>query len=376
MDMSELSFDCHRADLAAGVNQVKSLVRDGDALNPFRNIRISSRGNGQIAISASNDDLMAETLVDAKVTVEGVVCVPGTKFAAFVNAMPAGRVSFVVAGGRATLRNGESSFGVVVADPQSFCEMHRPSVDAVSMSMGATVLAEMLRKVEYAASRDKTRYVLSGVNFATKKTDDGYVLMLTATDGRRLSNVSSAVCGDMEASFTLGNDAVKELHARLNGDSDGMVTVESDGKTSFSRGERWSLWTKLVELPYPSWGRVVPTDVPNVAMIDRATFAEEVKRVSLAADRDGAFSGIHLTFKDGACVLEAGSEMATSRSAMVVKYSGADVKLSVDPKLVLDVLGAIDEHEIKFMFKDGSSSFMIQCLVPFIGVIMPLREAE
>lgn len=374
MDMSELSFDCLRADLAAGVNQVKSLVRDGDALNPFRNIRISSRGNGQIAISASNGDLMAETLVDAKVTVEGVVCVPGTKFAAFVNAMPVGRVSFVVAGGRATLRNGESSFGVVVADPQSFCEMHRPSVDAVSMSVGEAVLSEMLRKVEYASSRDKTRYVLSGVNFATKKTDEGYTLLLTATDGRRLSSISSAVSCDREASFTLGNDAVKELHARLDGD--GMVTVESDGKTSFYRGERWCLWTKLVELPYPSWGRVVPTDVPNVATIDRAMFAEEVKRVALAADRDGAFSGIHLMFKEDVCVLEAGSEMATSRSAMVVKYSGTAVRLYVDPKLVLDVIGAIGDHEVKFMFKDGSSSFMIQCLVPFIGVIMPLREAE
>ena len=368
-----------RAALAEAAQAVKGLVAK-DALSAFSKVRLDV--SGCLSVTGSNGDVQVEWRMDGGwIGTQGTVTVPGTAFAAFVGALPDGDVEISAEGtssvkSKVRMSSQDVVFRLAAGDAADFPVMKGPVVGSQT-DLDAALMKEMLRKVMYAVSTDGTRAVLNGVNIALA---DGK-LEMTATDGRRLAHVEKEVDGLAERSsaiksgfnFTLPSKAAKALYALLEGMDGGDVTVVSDSASARFVGERFALTAKVAADVYPNWHQVVPEKVAHGVEIDRTQFLEALGRVALAAD---VASGVKIEIGGGKMVFEAKSDITSAKAeiAPVKTEDGVKAKIRINPRLLADALGVIDDDAFTFSWNDGFSPVKLTCSVPWVAVVMPYTE--
>ena len=140
-------------------------------------------------------------------------------------------------------------------------------------------LRDGLRKTSYAISTDETRYVLNGVLFSFKENK----LTLVATDGRRLAmlDIELEFPRSHEAEIIVPTKAVTELQRLLKDDGEVKISVGS-GQIAFDLNNTL-LVSKLIEGNYPNYKQVIPSEAKERVTLERETFLNSLRRVSLFA---------------------------------------------------------------------------------------------
>ena len=68
------------------------------------------------------------------------------------------------------------------------------------------------------------------------------------------------------------------------------------------------------------------------------------------------------------------SDTGEARDIVPIKYDGNRIDISFNPGYVMDPLKAIDEDEVTIELNSGTQPAMIKCSVPFLYMMMPLRN--
>jgi len=360
-----------RSKLLAGIKAVQDVVKSTDA--PFRNVRVETPAAGEILLTGSNGDMQIQSRVFCDTDEDCAMTLVGTSLAAFVASMDEGVVEIDEGTRtRARIACGCSEFALEKGDVSDFPIMKGPVGEkTVTFNVPIQALVDMLRKVRYAASTDKTRKIIGGVLLRAKDA----CLTAVATDGRRLSIVTRDVetPGDVDAVLTHETVAVvMKLSSGLEGD----VTVSCDGTSIRFTAENWSVTSKLVDGVYPAFEKVIPkdADIPNRVSVDTEEFRNNVSRAALASWKEN--SNVKLTFENNVLTLEARNAFSRAKSRIDVKYEGPRSVIRFDTKLLLDVLGCTDADETTILFKDGRSPAVLTCAAPFKAVVMPIYTEE
>ena len=178
----------------------------------------------------------------------------------------------------ASIRSGQSFFKILGLPEEEF-----PPLPKFDESKVVTIrqkdLRDGLRKTSYAISTDETRYVLNGVLFSFKDNK----LTLVATDGRRLAmlDIDLEFPRSHEADIIVPTKAVTELQRLLTDDGDVRVSVGS-GQIAFDLNNTL-LVSKLIEGNYPNYKQVIPGEMKERVTLERETFLNSLRRVSLLA---------------------------------------------------------------------------------------------
>src|SRR5256884_6907394 len=151
--------------------------------------------------------------------------------------------------------------------------------NAKVVTMRQKDLHDGLRKTAYAILTDETRYVLNGVLFSFKENK----LTLVATDGRRLAmlDIELEFPRSHEADIIVPTKAVTELQRLLKDDGEVKISVGS-GQIAFDLNNTL-LVSKLIEGNYPNYKQVIPSEAKERLTLERETFLNSLRRVSLLA---------------------------------------------------------------------------------------------
>ena len=355
-----------RSLLAEAAQAVKGLVAK-DGLSAFSKIRLDVSGDA--SVTGSNGDIQVEWRMACEIIDRGTVTVPGAAFAAFVGAMPEGKVEMELANHKLTIEGNGVKFKLAAGEAADFPVMAGPKDDP-ALEINAVLLREMLRKTRFAVSTDGTRKSLTGVNVSLK---DG-LLGMTATDGRRLAHVEHEVEARKGFNVTLPIKAVGALYGLLEKtEDDELVAVASDGKSVRIVGGTWCLTAKLLEEIYPNWRKVVPEKQQHGAVLERGKFLEAMGRAALASDE---MSGVKITLKHGCVLFEARNDLTAANASLASNKMDEDVKgeFVVNPRLLKDALESIDEDDFTLHFDDeGKKPIKLTCSLPWVAVVMPLQ---
>ena len=111
----------------------------------------------------------------------------------------------------------------------------------------------------------------------------------------------------------------------------------------FIAGSRFSI--KLVDAQFPPYAQVIPQTTERAIRVPRASFAEALRAVSLAAsDRTG---GVKLEVTKSAMRITSESpETGDGFDEVPVDYAGPDVVIGFNAKYFLDVLSSVDDEEV------------------------------
>src|SRR5690606_28729977 len=140
--------------------------------------------------------------------------------------------------------------------------------DPLQLSVPSEFLQYGLRKTIFAVSKDDVRPAMTGVFFELRNDE----MCLVSTDSQRLIQVRNKnISFAQESGFTVPKKPAELLLDLISG-SDSTMEVKVDARSVVFYGDQYRLSARLVEMAFPPYRTVIPTENPYTLQINRLEF--------------------------------------------------------------------------------------------------------
>ena len=362
-----MKFSATKEKILEGLQQVQNVVSTRTTLPILSNVLLQAK-EGTVNLTTTDLDVGVRGGFEANVDKAGATTLPARRLFTIIRELPSSEISVEVDGkNAASIRSGQSFFKILGLPEEEFPPLPKFE-NAKVVTMRQKDLRDGLRKTAYAISTDETRYVLNGVLFSFKENK----LTLVATDGRRLAMVDIELefPRSHEADIIVPTKAVTELQRLLTDDGDVKISVGT-GQIAFDLNNTL-LVSKLIEGNYPNYKQVIPSEAKERVTLERETFLNSLRRVSLlASDKSNS---IKLNFSKNNIEITANTpEVGEARESLAVVYKGREFSIAFNPEFLMAPLRNLAEDEIFFDLIDEMSPGVLKIQTPFLYVLMPMR---
>ena len=365
-----MKFSATKEKLLEGLQQVQNVVSTRTTLPILSNVLLQAK-EGAVHLTTTDLDVGVRGSFEANVDKVGATTLPARRLFTIIRELPSSEIAIEVDGkNAASIRSGQSFFKILGLPEEEFPPLPKFE-NAKVVTMRQKDLHDGLRKTAYAISTDETRYVLNGVLFSFKENK----LTLVATDGRRLAmlDIELEFPRSHEAEIIVPTKAVTELQRLLKDDGEVKISVGS-GQIAFDLNSTL-LVSKLIEGNYPNYKQVIPSEAKERVTLERETFLNSLRRVSLlASDKSNS---IKLNFSKNNIEITANTpEVGEARESLPVAYKGRDFAIAFNPEFLMAPLRNLTEDEVFFDLIDEMSPGVLKIQTPFLYVLMPMRVSS
>ena len=234
--------------------------------------------------------------------------------------------------------------------------------NVVSIDLDAQILLNGISRSLFATADDELRPVMNGIYFDIH-TDD---LTFVASDGHKLVRLCNyAVQSPGRASFILPKKSANLLKGLL-AKEEGQIQIQFDDNNVYVRRTNFEMISRLIEGRYPNYNSVIPQENPFKVTIDRISFMNALKRVSLFSNP--AISLVKLHLKENTMVVSAQDiDFSTSAEEKVLcSFEGTELKIGFKATYLIEILANINSEEVVLELADPSRA----------GVIVPSENEE
>ncbi len=147
---------------------------------------------------------------------------------------------------------------------------------------------------------------------------------------------------------------------------------------TFHHQEELNTWvsSRLLDVKYPDYRRVIPSESESVVSIPRAQFMEVLRRVIPFARYHTQNPVVRVESDNGQLRVstEAG-EVGTGEETIPVAVEGKDIVVAFNPQYMNDCLSALEVERVNLHWRDPSSAMLIDSPEEpsFKYVLMPIR---
>jgi len=362
-----MKFSVTKEKLLECLQQVQNVVSTRTTLPILSNVLLQTNGS-EVRLTTTDLDVGVRGSFEAQIEKEGATTLPARRLFTIIRELPSNEIQFDVDGkNAASIRSGQSFFKILGLPEEEFPPLPKFD-DSKVVTIRQKDLRDGLRKTSYAISTDETRYVLNGVLFSFKDNK----LTLVATDGRRLAmlDIDLEFPRSHEADIIVPTKAVTELQRLLTDDGDVRVSV-GGSQIAFDLNNSL-LVSKLIEGNYPNYRQVIPGEMKERVTLERETFLNSLRRVSLlASDKSNS---IKLNFSKNNIDITANTpEVGEAKESLPVAYKGREFSIAFNPEFLMAPLRNLAEDEIFLDLIDEMSPGVIKIQSPFLYVLMPMR---
>lgn len=365
-----------QSNLLKSLGHVYRVVERRNTIPILSNVLIRAEGN-ELHLKATDLDLEIYEKTPGSVEQAGATTVPAHMLYEIVRKLPGGsEVMLSVDGESSTLKlaSGRSQFTLQMLPVEDFPDISAGDFSH-SFSMATGEIRKLINHTQFAISTEETRYYLNGIYLHSVEEAGETLLRAVATDGHRLAR-SQTAAPDGSAGMPgiiIPRKAVGEIQ-RLVEEPDAAVLVElSDSKIRLSVGET-VLTSKLIDGTFPDYNRVIPSGNDKKLVVDRATFAGAVDRVSTISSERGR--AVKLQLSQDQMVLSVNNpDSGTAEEEISVQFEAEGLDIGFNSRYLLDITNQLTGEEAVFMLSDPSSPTLIQDSADeqAIYVLMPMR---
>ncbi len=365
-----------RSTLLSSLNHVHRVVERRTTIPILSNVLLRADGD-ELHLKATDLDLEISEKTAAVVEQAGASTVPAHMFYDIVRKLPEGAEVMIATdadGAAMTLSSGRSRFKLQALPDTDFPDITAGEFSH-SFALPATELKTLIDRTQFAISTEETRYYLNGIYLHAVEDDGNAMLRAVATDGHRLARAQIAAPDGCEGmpGIILPRKAVGEIQ-RLVEDPDGSVQVElSDAKIRLTIGTV-VVTSKLIDGTFPDYDRVIPSGNDRELVMDRASFASAVDRVSTVSSERGR--AVKLALSEGQIVLSVNSpDSGSATEELAVGYQSEDMEIGFNSRYLLDISNQLSGDDTIFMLADAGSPTLIRDAAESgaIYVLMPMR---
>jgi DNA polymerase-3 subunit beta len=377
-----VKFEIQQEDLQRALDLIANVVPAKTTL-PILTCVLMEAANGRLTLSATNLDISITTSTDKlEIKDPGRVALPAVKFVPFVRSLRSGAVKIAQTGQQITLTCGKSRLTENTMNVEEYPKL-KVLTEKDGLEVEASVLIDMVNETSYSVSRDETRPALMGILWEVRPDS----LTLVATDAHRLARSTRHLDWTVPAERKMIVDTAGLRHLpriatdhKDDDEASGNITVfMGENQLSFRAGTT-VLHTRLLEGPFPDYTAVIPKDNNKDITIDKADFAQAIRRVSITADR--ITSQIKLGIESGRMELAArGTEGSQSEDEIPVGYKGDALEIGFNYNYLQDILKNIKSDSIVLSLGDAQGAALIKPVdedgaeTGVLCLLMPLRLA-
>ena len=159
---------------------------------------------------------------------------------------------------------------------------------------------------------------------------------------------------------------------------DEVRIAAGENHLGFLMGER-TLVSRIVELRFPQYERVIVRDNPNRARVDRKDLLASLRRVRLMAHEKAR--GVRFRFDgDGELTLASiGYDRGSAEETLSVTHQGDGLEIALNASYLIDVLQVLECDTVELQLRDSNTQCVVvpvdddSRLEEYIYVLMPMR---
>ncbi len=374
-----MRVSCLQDNLARGLNIVSRAVGVRSTLPVLSNVLIAT-DNGRLRLAATNLDLSIVSWIGASVEEDGAITVPARTLNDLVNMLSPERVDMDVAVRTTSLHLtcGATTANIRGIDAQEFPIIPEAGEEDDSLLIPAGELRDMIGMVAFAAARDDSRPVLTGVlvNF-----QDG-LLTMAAADGFRLSVRECAVETDYYGSFSLvvPARAMQEL-ARIIGDEDETVklVLPQERSQAIFHMPNAQVVTTLIDGAFPDYRQIIPRDNPTRTVVDTLSLLQACRRADIFAREANHTVRLSIEPQDGMAgvlrVSAQASETGENEVILDASIEGEALEIAFNVRYLIEVLNVVHHDRVMIGTSSAEKPGVIKAVGDdsFTHVIMPMH---
>jgi DNA polymerase III subunit beta len=356
-------------DLAAKLGIVARGVSTRTAVLVLGGIQLRAEA-GRLHLAATDMEVSLRTSLEAQVSDEGAVVVPGRLLLDIARTLPDNEV---------TIEHRPDEAVVVVSAGTAMYRLHTysaedfprlPDLETLSLhAVDRDALVETIARVGRSASRDESRPVLTGI---LVRFEPGKVVM-AATDSYRLAVKQTPFEGTLpELEAIIPARALQEFARIATGADEAQLGV-LDNHVVFGADNTW-LTTRRIDGQFPNYRQLLPEQFEHELLLPREELLEVVRRVSLMAQRN---SPLRLRFAEGELTVSAiTQDVGEARESLPAPYNADALEIGFNAEFLRDGLESVESETIKFKLISPLRPAVLEGDTDdYVYLIMPIRLA-
>jgi DNA polymerase-3 subunit beta len=370
-----MRFTITREKLQEGLAAVAASIPSKTTLPVLANILVETTDTG-IRLSGTDLDIAVATEVAADVESSGAITIPAKKLQEIARELPPNPVKIAASGDqRITLECGRSRFKLLGLPKDEF-----PAFPTVKFDQAWRVrsgeLQQLITHTSFAVSTEESRPILNGVLWELRPDR----MRMVATNGHRLAKMEVP----LEKGAEQGQDLIVPPKAleqirRLFPAEEELEIAKGENRLGF-RSPLTSVYTRLIEGPYPNYEQVIPKDNDKHCIADKTLLTSALKRMSVVASDQT--HRVRLSFNAGMLKFAVQTpDLGEAQDEIPVRYEGDPLDIGFNASYLLEILRYIPTEEVRLTFKAPERAATLEPegwkeAAKFMSLVMPLRLVD
>lgn len=356
------------------------IIPQKSSLQVLSNFRISFNGT-TIAIATTDLDQSLITYITPDSYDEHLfdITVNGKKFFEIVRELPLGNVSISVEENVIILQSDKNfSCKIAAADANDFPGFPEISYEC-EFEINPIIFKTIVPNSSFAVAKDESRACLAGILWEVYNDKTGMI----ATDGHRLGSsfINDTFSLSKNVSGIASPKSLNNLMRNIDVKKDSKIAVKLSEKYITFSGKSFTLCCKLLEGPYPDYSKVIPSNNPKTAIVDRIALLNATKRASILSNQKTHL--VKFIFSDNLIEVvvvnkEIGGE---AREKVALDYKGDNHIIGFNGQYFSEILEIIKSEKVKICMNTQISACLLfpvyskdeEKISNDIFLIMPLR---
>lgn len=376
-----MTISISKTSLFDVVQKAYPLIPLKSSLQILSNFRLIYK-NSQLEIMATDLDQSIKIFVNAEGEEEYDITVNARKIFEIIRELPEGLVSISVEGNVVFLKT-EKEFSCKIAGADSHDFPGFPEVSSgIEFEINQNILKTMIPKSSFAVSKDESRACLSGILWEIYPEKTGMV----ATDGHRLGScfIKQRFSIKEKIFGIISPKSLIHLIRILDNRPDENIKVLLNDKYISFKSSCFTLCSKLIEGPYPDYSKVIPSNNPKEAVVNRMLLINAVKRASVLSNQKTHL--IKFCFNNNTLEIvvvnkEIGGE---AKEKIAVDFKGDSLTIGFNGQYFNEILEMVKTSKILIKMNTQISACLIfpkyeredENISDDLFLIMPLRIME
>ncbi|GAC1318370.1 MAG: DNA polymerase III subunit beta [Chloroflexota bacterium] len=370
-----MRFTISREKLQDGLGAVAGSIPAKTTLPVLSNILVETTEKG-VRLSGTDLDIAISTEVTADVESPGALTIPAKKLAEIARELPPSSVKISSVGEqRVSIDCGHTHFRLHGLPKDDF-----PSFPMVGFSQAWKIRSGELQKLiahtAFAASVEESRPILNGVLWEVHASE----MRMVATNGHRLAKMELPLKGgpDPGIELIIPPKALDQIR-RLFPAEEELEVARGENHLGF-RSPFTSIFTRVIEGPYPNYDQVIPRDNDRIAIADRSALISALKRMSvIASDQTHR---IRMSFNTALVKFSVQTpDLGDAQDELPVRYTGDPFEIGFNASYLLEILRYLPTDEVRMTFKAPERAATIEPEgwsdpATYVCLVMPLRLVD
>jgi DNA polymerase III subunit beta len=362
-----------RENFQQGLAAVGASIPTRTTLPVLSNLLIDAEGE-HVRMSGTDLDIAVSVEVPAAVEEPGSLTVPAKKLQELARELPEQPVRLTAKGDRLEVACGRALFRLNGMPRDEFPTF--PSVDfAESWRVQGAVLQELIRQTSFAVSTEESRPILNGVFWQLSEDN----MRMVATNGHRLALMGVPVdgAGLPKAELIVPPKALQQIERLFPADAE-IEVARSENHLGFRKGGT-HVFSRLIEGPYPNYEQVIPKDNDKVAIADKATLVQALRRMAVVASEQT--HRVRMSFVSSMLRFSVETpDLGEATEEIEIDYEGEALDIGFNAAYLLEVLRYLPGDEVRIAFKAPERAATLEPVFPageehpgYLYLVMPLR---